>query len=127
MDSIETKDGRIYKIERELFSKYSDFYRTMIQDTDDEVFFLPTIHSTHFDFIYEFMQLHRHQDPKPLAKLHPGVLLPTIMEEADAELIQRIFSNPPEQVKLVIDAAFLLHIDHLLKRLAAGMIAGLQK
>ena len=49
------------------------------------------------------------------------------MEEQDAELIYRIFTNKPEDVKAVIDTAFYLHIDQLLRRLAAGMIATLDK
>lgn len=84
MDSVETKDGRVYKIDRDLFCKYSNFYRTMIQDSEEDVFFLPNIHSTHFDFIYEFIQLHRHKHPETLRTLYPGVPLQTVMEEADA-------------------------------------------
>jgi hypothetical protein len=49
------------------------------------------------------------------------------MEEADAELIQRVFSHPPGRVKKVIDAAFFLHMDDLLKRLTAGIMASLAK
>jgi hypothetical protein len=49
------------------------------------------------------------------------------MEEQDAELVSRIFSDSPENVKAVIDAAFYLHVDELLRRLAAGMISSLDK
>ena len=59
--------------------------------------------------------------------MFPGVNLSSIMEEQDAELIFRIFANKPEDVKAVIDTAFYLHIDEFLKRLAAGMIATLDK
>ncbi len=47
------------------------------------------------------------------------------MEEVDAELVSRIFENSAEKVKAVVDAAFFLHMDELLKRLAAGMISHL--
>ena len=49
------------------------------------------------------------------------------MEEADAELIERIFANPPGRVKKVIDAAFFLNMDDLLRRLTAGIISTLDK
>lgn len=49
------------------------------------------------------------------------------MEEADAELIQRIYTAPPKFIKAVVDAAFYLHVDELLKRLAVGMISTLNK
>lgn len=127
MDLIETKDGKTYKIERQLFCQYSPFYSTMIQDTEQEVFYLPTIHSAHFDFIYEFMQLHKKEKPRPVASLYPGVKLTAVMEEADAELVGRIFAGPPEEVKAVVDAAFLLHVDELLKRLTAGLMGSLKR
>ena len=73
------------------------------------------------------MQLHKNNDPLPLGTLQPGISLKTVMEEADAELVYRIFENPAEKVKAVVDAAFFLHMDALLKRLAAGMIAHLDK
>ena len=49
------------------------------------------------------------------------------MEEADAELIERIFSNPPGRAKKVIDAAFFLHMDELLRRLTAGIMSTMKK
>lgn len=73
------------------------------------------------------MQLHKAEEPKTVGKVFPGVRLTSIMEEQDAELISRIFSEKPEQVKAVIDAAFYLHVNDLLKRLAAGMISSLDK
>lgn len=33
IDVVQTKDGVTYKVERSLFSKYSRFYTTMIQDS----------------------------------------------------------------------------------------------
>jgi len=42
-------------------------------------------------------------------------------------LIGRIFSHPPGRVKKVIDAAFFLHMDDLLRRLTAGIISSLSK
>ena len=57
--------------------------------------------------------------------MQPGVSLKNIMEEVDAELVSRIFENSAEKVKAVVDAAFFLHMDELLKRLAAGMISHL--
>lgn len=57
----------------------------------------------------------------------PGVSLKVVMEEADAELMERIFSHSPHKVKLIIDAAFFLHMDDLLRRLTAGIMAGLDK
>ena len=49
------------------------------------------------------------------------------MEEADAELVERIFSNPPGRAKKVIDAAFFLQMDDLLRRLTAGIMSSLKK
>ena len=49
------------------------------------------------------------------------------MEEADAELVERIFSNPPGRAKKVIDAAFFLQMDDLLRRLTAGIMSSLNK
>lgn len=77
----------------------------------EDVFELFTIESKQFDFIYEFFQLHKQTPPKQLGKVLPGINLNTIMEEQDAELVYRIFSNKPEEVKAVIDAAFYLHVD----------------
>ena len=127
IDIVQTKDAKEYKIERDLFVKYSRFYRTMIQDSDEEVFQLYNIHSSQFDYLYEFMQLHKKNQPLPLKPVQPAVSLKTVMEEVDAELVSRIFENPPEKVKAVVDAAFFLHMDDLLKRLAAGMISHLDK
>ena len=59
IDIVQTKDAKEYKIERDLFVNYSRFYRTMIQDSDEEVFQLYNIHSSQFDYLYEFMQLHK--------------------------------------------------------------------
>lgn len=73
------------------------------------------------------MQLHKKSEPLPVGKSYPGVNLATIMEEADAELIQRIYTAPPKFIKAVVDAAFYLHVDELLKRLAVGMISTLNK
>lgn len=91
------------------------------------MFELITIDSKQFDYIYEFMQLHKVEEPKAVGKVFPGVALTNVMEEQDAELISRIFSDKPEQVKAVIDAAFYLHVNDLLRRLAAGMISSLDK
>jgi hypothetical protein len=65
--------------------------------------------------------------PEVLGELYTEVPLTSVMEEADAELISRIFSNPPGRVKKVIDAAFFLHMDDLLRRLTAGIISSLSK
>jgi len=37
------------------------------------------------------MQLHKKNEPLPLSSVQPGISLKTVMEEADAELIARIF------------------------------------
>ena len=37
------------------------------------------------------MQLHKKKEPLPLSTVEPGIALKTVMEEADAELITRIF------------------------------------
>ena len=127
IDTIQTKDGVKYKIDHQLFVKYSGFYKTMVEESTEEVFELFTIDSKQFDYIYEFMQLHKAEEPKAVGKVFPGVKLTSVMEDQDAELISRIFSEQPEQVKAVIDAAFFLHVNDLLKRLAAGMISSLEK
>lgn len=59
----------------------------MAQDSIEEEFTLYTVHSNEFDYLFEFMQLHKTNDPKPLLPLSPGVSLRAVMEEADAELI----------------------------------------
>lgn len=99
----------------------------MIQDSEEEVFLLYTVNSEQFDYLFQFMQLHKKKDPLALGPVHPGISLKAVMQEADAELLYRIFENPPEKVKAVVDAAFFLHMDDLLRRLAAGMIAHLDK
>lgn len=99
----------------------------MSQDQIEEEFTLYTIHSNEFDYLFEFMQLHKHKEPEPLKELSPGIDLRAVMEEADAELIERIFANPPYKAKAVIDSAFFLHMNHLLKRLTAGIMAGLSR
>ena len=53
--------------------------------------------------------------------------LTDVMEEADAELIQRVLEASPEEGKAIFDVAFYLHMDQLFKRLAAGMMAGLNR
>jgi hypothetical protein len=60
IDTIQTKDGVQYKVEHDLFARYSRFYRTMVEESSEEVFELFTIESKQFDFIYEFLQLHKH-------------------------------------------------------------------
>lgn len=52
IDTVQTKDNKLYKIEREVFAKYSNFFKTMIQDSDEETFMLYTIKSEEFDYIY---------------------------------------------------------------------------
>lgn len=99
----------------------------MVQDSIEDEFTLYTIHSNEFDYLFEFMQLHKHDDPRPLLPLSPGISLRTVMEEADAELVERIFSNASYKAKSVIDAAFFLHMNHLLRRLTAGIMAGLSR
>ena len=78
--TIQTKDGFKYKIDHELFARYSNFYRTMSEDCSEEVFELFTIESKQFDYIFEFLQLHKINEPKSVGKVFPGVNLPSIME-----------------------------------------------
>lgn len=51
----------------------------MIEDFTEEVFELYNISSKEFDFIYEFIQLHKVYEPKPLGKVYPGISLSHIM------------------------------------------------
>ncbi len=83
----------------------------MIQDSEEEVFNLFTINSTEFDYLFEFMQLHKHQEPEPLKPLQPELSVRDVMEEADAELIERIYNCSPHKIKLIIDAAYFLHMN----------------
>jgi len=43
----------------------------MMQDNEDEIFPLVTINSKEFDYIYEFLQLHRTNEPQPLGIIYP--------------------------------------------------------
>ena len=127
VDTVETRDGVQYKVERQLFSTYSDFYKTMVEENEEDVYYLHTIHSKQFDFIFEFLQLHKKEPPKALGQNYPGVQLHTVMEPADAELIQRIFQGNSEEGKAIIDAAFFLRMDDLFKRLSAGLMSVLNR
>lgn len=99
----------------------------MTQDDQEEPFVLFNIDSWEFDFLFEFLQLHRNQPPESLKPIRTEVHLNQVMEDADAELIERIFGFPPGRVKKVIDAAFFLQMDDLLKRLTAGIASSLKK
>ena len=52
IDVIQTKDSKLYKIEREIFSRYSAFFKTMVQDSNEDIFTLYNIHSEQFDYLF---------------------------------------------------------------------------
>ena len=56
----------------------------MMEDNEEEGFTLYNVSSWEFDFIYEFLQLHRNQPPETVRSLKPEIPLRDVMEEADA-------------------------------------------
>lgn len=89
--TILTNDNKNYKVSLSLLKNYSTFFNVMLEDSFPDSFELSHISSSAFDYVYEFLQLHKVHPPKDLSKpLLKNLQLTAVMDEQDAELMQRI-------------------------------------
>ncbi len=89
--TILTKDQKNYKIQLSLLKRYSTFFNVILEDSLTDSLELTHISSSAFDYVYEFLQLHKIHPPKDVSKpLLKNIKLNTIIDEQDAELMERI-------------------------------------
>jgi hypothetical protein len=122
-------DGSEFKISEELLIKYSNKMRNMIDESNKK----DSINFSDFDneaveSLVEFLNLHKEKEPTKISTpIRTNQNLRFIMEEADAEYIDKIMLKGDHFVLRMLQISTALDVEPLRKRLACGVALKLMK
>jgi hypothetical protein len=119
---ITTQDGTEFKLSEDLFSRYSSRIRSLAEASKDGSLHFADIDRDTFQLIVEFLELHREKEPLKIAvPIRTNQSLSHIMEESDADLIDKVVARGDEALLRALDATLKLEMETLRRRLACGV------
>jgi hypothetical protein len=126
--AFRTTDGLEYKLSEELIAKYSGKLKALADNAKDETIVLEEIDSKLFEVIVDFINLHKEKEPIKIAiPIKTNQNLKYIMEEGDAELVERVMDKGDQFVLKLFDLAQHMEMESLRRRLACGVALKLMK
>lgn len=92
--TFRANDGADFKLGEEHIAKHSSRLRSLAEQAKDETVLLEDIDGKALEVIVEYINLHKEKDPVKIPlPLRSNQALRLVMEEGDAELVERVLER----------------------------------